>query len=99
IDFHLNFTYEGIKQEISKTEGEDEEQQQETENIDTNNEQKNEEPSDLVEVRKLIQTYMKEELRKIENPTEGRELQTPTDKHRRIKSGSSKSSSKSRTPK
>ncbi|CAF0782278.1 unnamed protein product [Adineta steineri] len=97
IDFHLNFTYEGIKQQISKTEGGEE--QHETENIDTNNEQKNEEPSDLVEVRKLIQTYMKEELRKIENPTEGRELQTPTDKHRRIRSGSSKSSSKSRTPK
>lgn len=59
----------------------------------------NEENADLGEVRKLIQAYMKEELRKIENTTEEHDAQqSQMDKQRRIKSGNSRIS-KPRTPK
>ncbi|UJR37633.1 hypothetical protein I4U23_030330 [Adineta vaga] len=95
IDFNLNFTYEGMTQkgEENTIDG-----PAETENTDAVQEQKseNEENPDLVEVRKLIQAYMKEELRKIENTTE--EPSIKTEKQRRIKSSSSRSS-KPRTPK
>jgi hypothetical protein len=53
-----------------------------------------------MEVRKLIQTYMKEEIRKIQSTTtEERKIASPqVEKHRPVKSSSSKTS-KSQTPK
>jgi len=114
MDFSLNFTYEGMTRDLTKTEGEEETgKTTETENIGTVKEGtineyvyfnniiflENEENSDLAEVRKLIQIYMKEELRKIENTTEEQEApRLQMEKPRRIKSSSSKAS-KPRTPK
>jgi hypothetical protein len=56
--------------------------------------------SELAEIRKLIQTYVKEEILKIQNTTEEQELLRPpqVEKHRSIKSGSTKTS-KPQTPK
>jgi ABC-type tungstate transport system permease subunit len=55
--------------------------------------------SQLIEVRKLIQTYMKEEIRKIQSTTEERKVLSPqVEKHRPVKSGSTKTS-KPQTPK
>ncbi|CAF0998965.1 unnamed protein product [Adineta ricciae] len=91
VDFSLNFTFEGMTQKI-------EESAVVEENVDATQEQipETEENSDLVEVRKLVQSYMQEELRKIENTTEEQPRQT--EKQKRIKSSSSRSS-KPRTPK
>jgi hypothetical protein len=53
----------------------------------------------LVEIRKLIETYVKEEIRKIQSTTEEQETTRPTlEKQRPVKSGNAKTS-KSQTPK
>lgn len=58
--------------------------------------------SQLMEVRKLVQTFVKEEIRKIQSTTEAlpppQPPRTPADKRRSGKSGSTKSS-KSHTQK
>lgn len=53
----------------------------------------------MAEVRKLVQTYVKDEMRKIQNAAAEQEtLRPPTEKHRPVKSSSTKTS-KSQTPK
>jgi hypothetical protein len=58
------------------------------------------ENSQLAEIRKLIQTYVKEEIRKIQDAPEALEVPriVSVEKHRSAKSGSAKTS-KSQTPK
>jgi hypothetical protein len=102
IDFNLNFTYEGMTQQASKTEEEEPFEIAETVDFSTvkdNEEKQQENNSQLIEVRKLIQTYVKEEIRKIQSTTEEQEApRPPVEKQRSTKSSSGKPS-KSQTPK
>lgn len=50
---------------------------------------------ELVEIRKLIQAYVKDEVQKLQTTaaaTDGNKLRPPVDKHRSAKSSSSKTS-------
>ncbi|CAF2532981.1 unnamed protein product [Rotaria sp. Silwood2] len=110
IDFNLNLTYDGMTRAIPKTEDEEQEHVTITETEDVNTiiddeekqsqqQEKHEENPQLIEVRKLIQTYVKEEIKKMQTTTDEQEvLRPPTEKHRSIKSSSTKTS-KSQTPK
>ncbi|CAF3517071.1 unnamed protein product [Rotaria sp. Silwood1] len=108
IDFNLKFTYDGMTREIPKTEEDEHGKIIETEDVNTikdneekqsQQQEKHEEHAELIEVRKLIETYVKEEIKKMQSTTNEQEvLRPPTEKHRSIKSSSTKTS-KSQTPK
>ncbi|CAF1054454.1 unnamed protein product [Rotaria sordida] len=102
IDFNLQFTYEGMTGAISKTEEEEKEDVnivKDNEEKQSQQQEKHEENSQLTDVRKLIQTYVKDEIQKIQSTTNEQEtLRPPTEKHRSIKSSSTKTS-KSQAPK
>ncbi|CAF1260362.1 unnamed protein product [Rotaria sp. Silwood1] len=108
IDFNLKFTYDGMTREIPNTEEDEHGKIIETEDVNTINDneekqsqqqEKHEENTELIEVRKLIETYVKEEIKKMQSTTNEQEvLRPPTEKHRSIKSSSTKTS-KSQTPK
>ncbi len=64
-----------------------------------NQEKPQESNPQLIEIRKLIETYVKEEIRKIQNTTEEQQVARPTiERQRSIKSGSGKPT-KPHTPK
>ncbi|CAF1396404.1 unnamed protein product [Rotaria magnacalcarata] len=108
IDFNLKFTFDGMTRDSLKKLDEhgititadDTNTVKDHEEKQSQNDEKHVENSELLEVRKLIQAMVKEEIQKIQSTTtdDAQGLRPPTDKHRPVKSSSTKTS-KSQAPK